>query len=191
MQEYEFFNGFGGFVKEGREYEILLEGDNKPPVPWINVIANNSFGFQISEAGAGFTWFGNSRENKLTPWSNDPVIDRAGEVIYILDEITGEIMTPVSLGKTDRGIYRTRHGFGYSVFLHEEDSLDQELTVFTPIEEPVKLWNLKLKNKSGNVKYLTLTYYAEWVLGTNRENTNPYILTSYNNEHEYLSAKNI
>jgi cellobiose phosphorylase len=190
-EQYEFFNGFGGFIKNGKEYEILLEGENKPPVPWINVIANDSFGFQISESGAGFTWFGNSRENKITPWSNDPVTDRAGEAIYILDETTGEIITPISLGRTDRGNYRVRHGYGYSVFLHEEAMLEQELTVFIPVSEPVKLWQLKLKNNSSSVKYLTLTYYAEWVLGTHREATNPYILTSYNNEHEYLRAKNI
>lgn len=188
---YEYFNGFGGFVEDGKEYEILLEGNTKPPVPWINVIANKKFGFHISEAGAGFTWAGNSRENKLTPWSNDPVSDMASEVIYVFDEITGEMMTPVSLGRTNHGTYRVRHGFGYSKFLHEEDDIEQELTVFTPLEEPLKLWKLKLTNHSDNVKYLKLTYYAEWVLGTQREHTNPYILTSYNNEHEYLSARNI
>ena len=190
-QEYEFFNGFGGFREDGREYEILLDGENKPPSPWINVIANKNFGFQISESGAGFTWAGNSRENKITSWSNDPVTDRPSEVIYILDEIKGEVMTPVSLGRTDRGIYRARHGFGYSTFLHQEDQLQQELTVFTPLEEPVKLHQLRLKNHSSSVKYLNLTYYVEWVLGTHRENTSPYILTTYNNEYEYLRAKNL
>lgn len=191
VYDHEFFNGFGGFVNEGREYEIVLEGNNKPPAPWINVIANKNFGFQISEAGAGFTWLGNSRENKITPWSNDPVSDRASEAIYIMDEITGEVMTPMSLGRSDRGTYRVRHGFGYSKFLHEEAELDQELTVFTPLDEPLKLWNLKLSNQSDKIKYLSISYYVEWVLGTQREHTNPYILTSYNNEHEYLSARNI
>ncbi len=190
-ENYEFFNGFGAFACEGREYEILLEGNNRPPAPWINVISNKNFGFQISESGAGFTWSINSRENKLTPWSNDPVSDRASEAIYILDEVTGEVMTPMSLGRADRGTYRVRHGFGYSRFLHEEGLIDQELTVFTPLDESLKLWNLKLTNNSDKVKYLSLTYYVEWVLGTQRENTNPYILTSYDNEHEYLYAKNI
>ncbi len=188
---YEFFNGYGGFIEEGREYEILLEGNNKPPSPWINVIANRDFGFHISETGAGFTWSANSRENKLTPWSNDPVSDPATEAIYIFDEITGDIITPVSLGKSDHGIYRVRHGFGYSKFLHEEDNLEQELTVFAPREEAVKLWELKLTNQSDRMKYLSLTYYVEWVLGTQREHTNPYLLTAYNNEYEYLSARNI
>lgn len=188
---YEFFNGFGGFVEEGREYEILLEGNNKPPAPWINVIANQNFGFFVSESGGGFTWAGNSRENKITPWSNDPVSDKASEAIYIKDEVTGKIMTPMSLGRTDRGKYLVRHGFGYSVFHHEEENLKQELTVFTPLDEPLKLWELKLTNLCDRDKYLSLTYYVDWVLGTARDQTSPYILSAYNNEHEYLSASNI
>lgn len=190
-ENYEFFNGFGAFACEGREYEILLEGNNRPPAPWINVVSNKNFGFQISESGAGFTWSINSRENKLTPWSNDPVSDRASEAIYILDEISGEVMTPMSLGRSDRGTYRVRHGFGYSRFLHEEAQISQKLTVFTPLDESLKLWNLTLTNRSDRVKYVSLTYYVEWVLGTQGEQTNPYILTSYNNEHECLFAKNI
>lgn len=190
-ENYEFFNGFGAFACEGREYEILLEGNNRPPSPWINVVSNKNFGFQISESGAGFTWSINSRENKLTPWSNDPVSDRASEAIYILDEISGEVMTPMSLGRSDRGTYRVRHGFGYSKFLHEEAQISQELTVFTPLDESLKLWSLTLTNRSDRVKYVSLTYYVEWVLGTQGEQTNPYILTSYNNEHECLFAKNI
>lgn len=190
-ENYEFFNGFGAFACEGREYEILLEGNNRPPAPWINVVSNKKFGFQISESGAGFTWSINSRENKLTPWSNDPVSDRASEAIYILDEISGEVMTPMSLGRSDRGTYRVRHGFGYSRFLHEEALISQELTVFTPLDESLKLWSLTLTNRSDKVKYLSLTYYVEWVLGTQGEQTNPYILTSYNNEHECLCSKNI
>ncbi|MDF2905942.1 MAG: uncharacterized protein K0R34_1263 [Herbinix sp.] len=188
---YKFFNGFGGFVDGGKEYEILLEGRNKPPVPWINVIANKQFGFTISESGSGFSFAGNSRENKITTWSNDPVIDRPSEVIYLFDEVSGEMMTPISLGRTDRGTYHVRHGIGYTRFLHDEMEVAQELTVFVPVDEPIKLWELKLKNHSNKVKYLRLTYYVEWVLGTQREHTNPYILTSYNNEHEYLTAKNI
>ncbi len=187
----EFFNGFGSFIGDGREYEILLEGNNRPPAPWINVIANKSFGFQISEAGAGFTWSRNSRENKLTSWSNDPVTDRASEAIYILDEVSGEVMTPVSHGRMDRGNYVIRHGFGYSRFLHEEEELGQEMTVFTPLYDPMKLWILKLTNHSKQLRYLRLTCYVEWVLGTNREHTNPYIRTSFDGKQQSLCANNI
>ena len=187
----EFFNGFGGFVADGREYQIILNDEIRPPAPWINVIANKDFGFHISETGAGMTWAVNSRENKITSWSNDPVSDKAGEAIYIKDEITGKVFTPVSLGKKGGGIYRVRHGFGYSVFDHDEDNIKQELTVFAPLEESLKLWHLKLTNTSATERYLNITYYVEWVLGEDREYSSPYTVTSYNNEHEYLAAKNI
>jgi len=189
--ELEFFNGFGGFARDGAEYEIILDGENRPPAPWINVISNRDFGFTISESGAGYTWAYNSRENKITPWSNDPVLDSCPETIYVRDDVSGRIMGPVSLGRKDRGVFRAWHGFGYSRFRHEEDGIDQELAVFTPISEPVKLWVLTLANRTNAWRSLTLTYYVEWVLGINRDQTAPYIVTSYNNEYEYLYAKNV
>ena len=64
------------------------------PAPWINVIANPHFGFQIAADGGGYTWSINSRENQLTQWSNDPVTDRPGEVLYLRDEDTGELWGP-------------------------------------------------------------------------------------------------
>ena len=54
------------------------EGGQTTPAPWINVIANPSFGFQVSAEGSGHIWSENSRENQLTPWSNDPVCDPVG-----------------------------------------------------------------------------------------------------------------
>ena len=77
--ELEFFNGLGGFAADGREYVTILGEGQWTPAPWINVIANPSFGFQVSESGSGYTWSLNSRENQLTPWSNDPVSDPPGE----------------------------------------------------------------------------------------------------------------
>ena len=89
-RDLEFFNGLGGFAADGREYVTLLGPGQATPAPWINVIANPGFGFQVAAEGSGFTWALNSRENQLTPWSNDPVTDRPGEVLYLRDEESGE-----------------------------------------------------------------------------------------------------
>jgi cyclic beta-1,2-glucan synthetase len=77
----EYFNGLGGFGNAGREYVTLLGAGQTTPEPWINVVANPAFGFQVAAEGSGYTWSINSRENQLTPWSNDPVTDRTGEAI--------------------------------------------------------------------------------------------------------------
>src|SRR5205823_3472046 len=93
----EFFNGLGGFADGGREYVIVLGEGQWTPAPWINVVANHDFGFQVSESGAGYTWSINSRENQLTPWSNDPVGDPPGETLYIRDEESGTLWGPTPL----------------------------------------------------------------------------------------------
>src|SRR3546814_20669841 len=90
-RDLEFFNGFGGFDKDGREYVTILDSGHATPAPWINVVANPGFGFQASAEGSGYTWAENSRENQLTPWSNDPVGDPTGEAIYVAEEMTGDL----------------------------------------------------------------------------------------------------
>ncbi|RPH53975.1 MAG: phosphorylase, partial [Acidobacteria bacterium] len=111
----EFFNGLGGFAKDGREYVTILGEGQWTPAPWINVIANPAFGFQVSESGSGYTWSLNSRENQLTPWSNDPVSDPPGETIYIRDEDSGELWGPTVLPiREEAWPYIARHGQGYS-----------------------------------------------------------------------------
>ena len=97
-----FWNGFGGFTPDSREYFIVIDGTDPggprlPPAPWINVLANPGVGCLATEAGSGYTWAGNSQMNRLTPWSNDPVSDSPGEVVYLRDEATGEFWSPTPL----------------------------------------------------------------------------------------------
>ena len=122
-----FDNGLGGFSADGREYVIYLEPGRWTPAPWINVIANPEFGFTVSETGAGYTWFGNSSENRLTPWSNDPIIDPPGEAIYLRDEETAEVWSPTPLPCRAAAPYLIRHGAGYSIFEHNSHGLAQQL----------------------------------------------------------------
>ncbi|TLN01367.1 hypothetical protein FDZ74_15885, partial [bacterium] len=96
-------NGYGGFSADGKEYIIEIQNGDKTqpgrttPAPWVNVIGYPEFGFLVSEAGSQFTWASNSSENRLTPWSNDPVRDPTGEALYLRDEETGEVWTPTPL----------------------------------------------------------------------------------------------
>ena len=78
-----------------------------------------AFGFQVSESGPATPGRVNSRENQLTPWSNDPVSDPPGETIYVRDEETGELWGPTPLPiREDASPYVARHGQGYSRFEH-------------------------------------------------------------------------
>ncbi|MCX6560203.1 MAG: hypothetical protein NTZ26_06770 [Candidatus Aminicenantes bacterium] len=185
-----FDNGWGGFSPDGREYVIFLEPERWTPAPWINVIANPDFGFTVSEAGSGFTWFGNSSENRLTPWSNDPVADPPGEAIFLRDEETAEVWSPTPLPCRAAAPYLVRHGAGYSIFEHHSHGLAQRLRLFADAAEPVKIVHLRLTNLWARPRRLTATFYAEWVLGSTREAGQAFIVSTYDSEHQALLARN-
>jgi cyclic beta-1,2-glucan synthetase len=187
----EFFNGIGGFDKDGREYVTILDGDQETPAPWVNVIANPSFGFQVSAEGSGYTWSGNSRENQLTPRSNDPVSDSSGETIYLRDQDSGEVWTATALPiRDDASRYIARHGQGYSRFEHVSHGIALDLLQFVPLDDPVKISRLKIKNVSGRRRRLSVTAYVEWVLGPSRTACAPYIVTEIDSETGVLLARN-
>lgn len=177
LPELEFFNGLGGFDQDGREYVIGLQGDQNTPTPWINVIANPEFGFQVSAQGSGYTWSENSKDNVLTPWSNDPVTDPTGEVFYLRDQVSGELWSPTASPIRDTSRYVARHGFGYSRFAHVHDGIDSDLLQFVPLKDPIKISRLTLVNRSDRHRVLSVTAYVEWVLGTARSLCAPFLIT--------------
>ncbi|MDZ7830112.1 MAG: glucoamylase family protein, partial [Desulfobacterales bacterium] len=185
-----FDNGLGGFTPDGREYVIYLAPGQMPPAPWINVIANPGFGFTISESGSGNTWAVNSGENRLTPWHNDPVSDPPAEALYLRDEETAQIWSPTPLPAGERQPHLIRHGAGYTVFEHRSHGICQQMHLFTPVADPIKLICLRLENMSGRMRRITATYYADWVLGPDREGMQPFIVTSYDNENHALFVHN-
>ncbi|WP_309663737.1 GH36-type glycosyl hydrolase domain-containing protein [Tabrizicola sp.] len=190
LPELEFFNGTGGFADQGREYVTVLREGQTTPAPWINVIANPGFGFQVSAEGSGHVWSENSRENQITPWSNDPVTDPSGEAIYLHDLETDHLWTPTALPIRGAGTYIARHGFGYSTFQHESNGIATEMTQFVPMDTGVKISRLTLRNNGATVRHLSVTAYAEWVLGSARSAAAPYVTTKLDPATGAILAQN-
>ncbi len=187
----EFFNGLGGFASDGREYVTILGAGRSLPAPWINVVANPSFGFQVAVEGSGYTWSLGSRENQLTPWSNDPVTDRPGEVIYLRDEETGELWGPTASPIRDEAAtYVATHGQGYSRFEHAARGIALELLQYVPLDDPVKISRLTIRNASGRRRRLSITGYVEWVLGPSRSASAPSVVTDIDAVTGAMLARN-
>ncbi|MEO8096705.1 MAG: glucoamylase family protein [Acidobacteriota bacterium] len=182
-------NGLGGFTQEGREYVVDLKDNQQTPAPWANVIANEHFGTVVTESGLGFTWNRNSQMNRLTPWHNDPVSDPQGEAVYLRDEDTGGVWTPTPLPIREGSPYRIRHGQGHSSYEHHSRGLRQRLTVFAALQDPVKIMILRLTNDSKRPRRLTATYYAEWVLGSIREQSQVHVTTKCNAQAGVMFAR--
>ena len=186
----DFYNGIGGFNTEGTEYIIKLQKNHTTPAPWINVISNPDFGFLVTESGGGYTWSDNSRENKLTAWSNDPVTDRLGEALYVRDNEDGSFWSIASKPVREDGTYIVRHGFGYTVFRHDSHGMEQSMTLFAAGKDTVKFTLVSLKNISEATREITLAYYIRPVLGVNGLSTGPYIVSGFKEESGVLLLEN-
>jgi len=183
-------NGLGGFSHDGREYVVHLRPGQHTPHPWVNVIANPQFGFLVSEAGSGCTWAENSGENRLTPWRNDPVTDMPGEALYLRDEETGLVWSPTPMPAGAETAHVIRHGAGYSVFESQSHGLNQNLRLFAAPNAPVKIAHLRLQNLWERPRRITVTYYAEWVLGTTRDTHQAHIMPEFDPDNNALLASN-
>ncbi|MDB5735476.1 MAG: uncharacterized protein JWN16_2113, partial [Alphaproteobacteria bacterium] len=187
----QFYNGIGGFSPDGHEYIVLLNGGQRTPAPWTNVIANKDFGFQVSAEGSGFCWALNSQQNQINAWSNDPVSNEPSEVIYLKDLDSGEVFCPTAAPINDAaGNYVARHGQGYSTFDYSGRELQTRLTQFVPLEGAVKLGRLKIANSADRPRRLAVFYYVEWALGATRGAGAPHIVTAIDAETKALFARN-
>ena len=185
-----FHNGVGGFTPDGREYVISTGHDQVTPAPWVNVLANPHFGTVVSENGLAYTWSENAHEFRLTPWHNDPVSDSGGEAFYLRDEERGHFWSPMPLPTRGATPYVTRHGFGYSVFEHAERGVASETWVYVAIDAPVKFTVLKVRNRSGRSRRLSVSGYAEWVLADVRPKSVMHVITEIDPQTGALLARN-
>ncbi len=130
----------GGFDARSGEFRFEIDLNRRTARPWINVIANASFGFQVSESGTGYTWAVNSRQHQLTPWSNDPVQDPAFEHYLLQDLDSHELLPLTPAGRGGAAArHRVRHGQGYTVFECLHRNMVLETTFFADRDERIKL----------------------------------------------------
>lgn len=164
VQPLAFANGLGGFAASG-DYHITLARGQATPAPWANVLANPLFGAIVTEAGLGFTFAGNSGENRLTPWHNDALRDPQGEALYLRDEETGAVWSVTPLPAGDDETCRIEHGLGETCWHRESEGLAQELRCFVSADEPVKILSLRLTDRLGAPRRITATCFLDWLLG--------------------------
>jgi cyclic beta-1,2-glucan synthetase len=192
-EQFRFDNGIGGFTERGDEYVIRLQprGDGRfvlPPLPWTHVVANPQAGFLATETGAGYTWTVNSRENRLTPWSNDPVVDPHSEALLLRDAERKAYwsLTPGPCGPPVE--HQVRYGFGYARYSHTSADLHQQLVQFVPLADPVKASRVTLTNLSGQPRRLDAFYYAQLALGNGAAGNTRHIAAWYDAESQSIFA---
>ena len=191
IQELKYYNEYGAFSEDGKEYFIKINKQNKLPTTWSHIMGNDKFGTVVTESGGGYTWYRNSRLNRVTSWHNSACVNIPSEIIYLKDEENGRIWSPTAMPMPDNKNYNIVYGFGYTKYIHSSNDLVQELEVFIPKEESVKINILTLKNNAPKKKKIKIVYYAKPVIGEDEIKSDGYIKLKYEENCNVLIAKNL
>ena len=189
-EELKYFNEYGGFSQDGTEYYIRVNKQEKLPTVWSHILANKNFGTLVTESMGGYTWYQNSRLNRLTAWNNNPVTDIPSEILYLQDKESKKIWSMGLSPCTDDNDYDVIYGFGYAKYKHTANGITQKLDLFVPTEENCKVQILTLENNELKRKKLKLVYYLKPVLGEDEIKTNPYIELTFHSESNAVILEN-
>ena len=187
----KYYNEYGGFSSDGKEYLIKVNKENRLPTVWSHIMANEKFGTVVTENMGGYSWYQNCRLNRVSSWENNPSYDIPSEIIYLKDE---ENQKSWSLGLNpmpDDKNYNILYGFGYCKYIHKSDGIEQELEMFVPKEDSCKIGILNLKNTTPNRKKLKLYYYIKPVIGEDAIKSNGYIHLKFDPNNNLVEARNL
>ena len=90
-------------------------------------------------------------------------MDGPGHYIYLRDDESGDYWSvswqPVGKPKEH---YRCRHGLSYIRYESDYSDIAASQTLFVAMDDPVELWDLRLKNDSGRERRLSVFSYLEF-----------------------------
>lgn len=174
QEKLTFDNYFGGFKNNGKEYVIY---NKNTPMPWSNIIANKNFGTIVTNNGCGYTYAYNSKKFKVTSPTSETLIAEKSEG-FIFD---GKLFEPE----------KCTHSFGYSILESETTTLSHNVTEFVSLNDNIKLYLLKVKNKAEKQEEVQIEFFIKPVLGDLEDFTISNILTEYIEKNNYLKLKNV
>ena len=165
--------GEGGFTDDG--YAVIPYSE-ATMLPYSNVIGEKYGGFITTEKGGGFVYFTNSRENKVTKFDNDPIMDTKGERLYFI--YCGKYY---DLTENASCVHKK----GETVFKGFIDKKPFELKEYMIRDGKIKIYEFEFINAGSTGA--SLLYEAVPVLGAS---INRNLIYTYE-ENSILTAKNV
>ena len=187
----KYYNDYGGFSQDGKEYYIRVNKDENVPMPWSHIMANENFGTLVTDSMGGYTWYKNSRLNRITAWSNNPILDVPSEIIYLKDYDTKKAWSLGLNPMPDTNDYYITYGFGYAKYEHENFGIRQEAEIYVPKEDSVKVQIIKLKNETLRKRKIKLVYYLKPVIGEDEVKTKGFLKFKFDRNSNTILAQNI
>ncbi|MBE5966385.1 MAG: N,N'-diacetylchitobiose phosphorylase [Lachnospiraceae bacterium] len=154
---------YGYFDNENREY-VIEKVDL--PTSWTNYLGVRDLCAVINHTAGGYLFYKSPEYHRITRFrANSVPMDRPGHYVYLRDDKTGDYWSiswqPV--GKPlDRAKYSCRHGLSYTRYECEYEGIHAEQTLVIPMDDPVELWDVKIKNTGETERELSVFSYCEF-----------------------------
>ena len=132
------------------------EISRKPDLPWCYMLANPTFGTLLSDSTLGTTFAQNARLNKLTTFSNDPMLDNLGERLLL--RVNGKIFDILRASCA-------RFGDNRAEYVSSAAGIQVTVTVTVPRKGMRKQVEVLLENQNDAEKQAEVCYYTRPVLG--------------------------
>lgn len=178
-EKLKYNNEYGGFSEDGKEYHIRINKEKRLPTVWSHIMANESFGTVMTESMGGYSWYKNSRLNRISAWNNNPVTDVPSEIIYLKDMDTDRVWSLGLNPMPDDNDYDITYGFGYAKYNHTSSGVIQKLDVFVPQDAACKIQILHLENMQTQKKKIKLIYYIKAVLDEDELKSKGFLKSNY------------
>ena len=191
LEDKKYYNEYGAFSPDGKEYFIMTNSENRLPTVWSHILANENFGTVVTENMGGYTWYKNSRLNRVSSWENSAFLDLPSEVIYVKDEVTGKAWSLGQNPMPDKNNYNIVYGFGFAKYIHESEGVCQEVNVFVPNNDSTKINLIKFTNNTLKRKKFKVLYYVKPVLGEDDIKSNGYIKVDLDKNANLIVAENL
>lgn len=154
---------YGHFDNEKREY-VIDRVDL--PVSWTNYLGVKDMCVVVNHTAGGYMFYQTPEYHRVTRFRGNAVpMDRPGHYVYIRDNEDDDYWSiswqPV--GKPlDQAKYTCRHGMSYSVYECDYKGIQASQTLVVPMNDPVELWDVRLKNTTDKDRRLSLFSYCEF-----------------------------
>ena len=151
---------YGYFDNDRREY-VVDRVD--VPASWTNYIGLKDFYGVFNHTAAGYVLYKSPEYHRITRFRPNGPVDGPGHYVYLRDNDTGDFWSvswqPVGKPKEH---YTCRHGLSYSKYLCDYSGINAQQTLFAAIDDPVEIWDVRLRNDSGKTRNLSVFSYLEF-----------------------------
>lgn len=154
---------YGYFDNDRREYVI---DRIDVPVSWTNYIGVKDMCGVFNHTAGGYLFYKTPEYHRISRFRPNSVpMDRPGHYVYVRDNNSGDYwsLSWQPVGKDLKAAkYQCRHGLSYIKYQCEYSGIQGEQTLFIPVDDPVEIWDVRLKNNSGRKRELSVFGYLEF-----------------------------